>query len=231
MSNGPDDLKRDMSGKSKAWARWLAAVAGAVALNVFFFMLMPCLLRQAPAKVQYDEVVSQIQVVRLKKTEQPARRKTPPPPPKKNAARRPQPTMAQTMIKQPVWPFEINSRLPTGSNMVEVPPMQLNVNALAGLGNLFSMADLDRPLITLARMQPIYPSVAKRRGIEGWVTVRFIVNTQGTVEDITIIKAQPADMFEQSVRRCVAGWRFQPGTVDGRPVQVWAETTIRFELD
>ncbi len=225
-----DNLKSKTPGKPTRWTRWLGPMAGAVAMNVFLFMLMPCLLRQAPAKAQYDEMVSQIQVVRLKRPEQPAKRKTPPPPEKK-AARRPKPTMNQAMIKQPVWPMEINSRLPAGPNMVVVPPMQLNPSDLAGLGDLFSMSDLDRPLISLARMPPIYPPVAKRRGIEGWVTVRFIVNTQGAVEDITIIESDPPDMFEQSVRKCVAGWRFQPGTVEGRPVQVWAETTIRFELD
>lgn len=230
MYHDPDGLKSNMSGKTIRWGRWLGAVVGAVAMNLFLFMLMPCLLRQAPAKAQYDEIASQIQVVRLKKPEQPARRKTPPPS-KKKAAQRPQPTMAQTMIKQPVWPFEINSRLPAGPDMVVMPPMQLNAHDLAGLGDLFSMSDLDRPLISLSRMPPIYPPVAKRRGIEGWVKVRFIVNPQGIIEDITIIEAQPADMFEQSVRKCLAGWRFQPGTVDGRPVQVWAETTIRFELD
>lgn len=223
LQNKPPRLKR--------YTRWLGPAVGAVAMNFFLFMLMPCLLRQAPAKTEYDEIVSQIQVVRLKKIEQPARRKAPSPPPKKNAARRPQPATARTMIKKPVWPFEMNNRLPAGPDTVVVPPMQLNVNEMAGLGDLFSMADLDRPLITLSRMPPIYPPVAKRRGIEGWVTVRFIVNAHGVVEDITIIEAQPTGMFEQSVRKCVAGWRFQPGTVQGRPVQVWAETTVRFELD
>jgi protein TonB len=31
--------------------------------------------------------------------------------------------------------------------------------------------------------------------------------------------------------RCVSGWRFKPGTVEGMPVKAWAETTIRFKLE
>jgi protein TonB len=97
--------------------------------------------------------------------------------------------------------------------------------------DLFGMADLDQSLIPLVRMAPVYPLTAKRKGTEGWVTVSFIVNEHGTVENITISEAQPPGIFDDSVSRCVSGWRFQPGTVQGRPVKVWAETTIHFELD
>ena len=114
--------------------------------------------------------------------------------------------------------------------MIALPPLETNLKAL-GIGDLFGVGDLDQPLITLTRMPPIYPLGAKRRGIEGSVTVRFIVNEQGSVEKTTIIEAQPPDTFEEAVLRCVSGWRFQPGTVDGQPVRVWAETTIHFTLD
>jgi protein TonB len=61
--------------------------------------------------------------------------------------------------------------------------------------------------------------------------VKFVVNEQGRIENVYIIKAQPSGVFDASVMRCLSGWRFKPGTVDGLPVKVWAETTIRFELE
>ncbi len=45
-----------------------------------------------------------------------------------------------------------------------------------------------------------------------------------------ILEAKPKKLFNNSVRRCVLGWRFKPGTIDGEAVDVWAETVIRFKL-
>ncbi|MGM0404242.1 MAG: energy transducer TonB, partial [Thermodesulfobacteriota bacterium] len=87
------------------------------------------------------------------------------------------------------------------------------------------------PLTAVSRMPPVYPMNAKRRNIEGWVRVRFIVDKEGTVEDIEILEEKPPGVFDRAVIDCVSGWRFNPGTVGGVPVRTVAETTIRFELD
>ena len=75
---------------------------------------------------------------------------------------------------------------------------------------------MDGPLTVLARVPPLYPMGARRRGIEGWVKVLLVVDETGHVDDIEVVAAEPPGMFEESVRRCVAGWRFQPGTVGRR---------------
>jgi protein TonB len=102
---------------------------------------------------------------------------------------------------------------------------------MAGLGDLFAAGDLDAPLTVVSRIPPVYPLHAKHRGIEGWVRVRFVVREDGRVTDITIQESQPAGIFNENVLRCVAEWRFKPGTVEGTPVKAWAETTIRFQLE
>lgn len=210
---------------------WCGSVAGAIGLNLLLFMLMPYLLHPSPAKPQFGELVPQVQVVRLKRPEQSIEHKTMSPPPPEKAARRPEPTAAIPSASRPTWPLEINTKLPQGAEPLTLPPVATDLSQLPGLSDDFSVSDLDQPLITLTRMPPVYPLVAKRRGIEGWVNVRFIVNEKGAVGEIDVIEAQPPGIFEESVIRCVAGWRFQPGTVQGHPVRVWAETTIRFELD
>ena len=85
-------------------------------------------------------------------------------------------------------------------------------------------------LTPLAKVAPLYPLRARRRGIEGWVTVRFVVNEQGRVDEIDITAAEPEKIFDQSVMQCVSSWRFTPGKVAGVPVKTRVETTIRFEL-
>lgn len=97
-------------------------------------------------------------------------------------------------------------------------------------GGLYGQEQIDGALMPLKRTQPSYPVLARRRNIEGWVQVRFIVNEQGHTERIQILAAEPEGVFEKSVISSIGLWRFHPGTIDGRAVRVRVEQTIRFQL-
>lgn len=103
--------------------------------------------------------------------------------------------------------------------------------SFTGLPGAFNPGQLDGPLKVLVRIPPLYPMRARNRGIEGWVKVMLVVDKRGCVDDIEIITAKPSGIFEESVRNCVAGWRFEPGTVEGVPVRAKVKTTIRFLLE
>ncbi|MFT5706740.1 MAG: TonB family protein [Oceanospirillaceae bacterium] len=62
----------------------------------------------------------------------------------------------------------------------------------------------------LSRAKPKYPKRARRRGVEGVVTVAFVVNKNGTVAKNTlrIVSAQPAKVFNKAVISAVVKWRF-----------------------
>jgi protein TonB len=153
-----------------------------------------------------------------------------PPNPAAKKSKPPEPTLNQTLNQRLSLPFEVNTKLPVGPSSLELPVAMTVLDKL-DLKNVFTLGDLDQPLIILTRMPPFYPLNAKRRGIQGWVNVKFVVNEQGRVENVSIVTAQPPGVFDASVMRCMSGWRFKPGTVQGVPVKVWAETTIRFELE
>ena len=97
-------------------------------------------------------------------------------------------------------------------------------------GGLFTAGQLDGPLTALTKTPPVYPRAAKQRNTEGWIKVKFVVNEQGHVDQVTILDAEPKDVFEQSVLRCMDEWRFKPGTVGGRAVKALVEQTISFKL-
>ncbi len=97
-------------------------------------------------------------------------------------------------------------------------------------GGLFTAGQLDGPLTALTKTPPVYPRAAKQRNTEGWIKVKFVVNEQGHVDQVTILDAEPKDVFEQSVLRCMDEWRFKPGTVGGRTVKALVEQTISFKL-
>ena len=66
----------------------------------------------------------------------------------------------------------------------------------------------------ISRTEPKYPRRARRRGIEGVVTVSFLVAKSGGVQasSVRIISAKPAKVFDQAVLQAVLKWRFTPGT-------------------
>jgi protein TonB len=214
------------------WATWLLSVIGALVLNTALFGGMPHLLHPRHSILEFEKPVAQINVVRMKRPESPVKRQTEKPsepPPKPEHKQRPVEDMKlQARLS---LPFELNPRLPEGPNMLALPEMEPPKFDAALLDDAFSVGDLDAPLTVVSRVSPVYPAQAKYKGIQGWVTVRFVVSETGKAGDITVMKSEPPGVFDQSVIRCVSGWRFKPGTVEGVAVKVLAETTIRFALE
>ncbi|MFZ1985130.1 MAG: TonB family protein [Desulfatitalea sp.] len=213
---------------------WAWAAVMAAGWNLALFLLMPNLLAtRATAPPALTALIPNINVIRMPRPESEVIRKSAeqPAPDKPPPASRPQSALSEMPRPRLSVPFEINPRLPAGPGTLAMPAFDSGLSQPLGTPGLFSVGELDQPLITLVRMPPVYPLAAKRKGTEGWVNVRFVVNEQGKVEKVSIVEAQPPGIFDDSVLRCVNGWRFQPGTMQGRPVRVWAETTVRFELD
>jgi protein TonB len=202
-------------------------------MNLTLFTIMPYLLHRKPAKLVYDRLLTHINVIRIKRPDSAVRKKAvkPPEPLQKIKELAPRSPARQPLQAKLTLPFEIKPRLPGGPATLDLPPLKTAAIHIPGMQEAFGLDDLDGPLTSLGRIPPVYPMAAKRRGIQGWVKVKFVVNEQGAVEHITIVDAKPSGMFDQSVRRCVSKWRFKPGTVEGLPVKAWVETTIRFELE
>ncbi len=92
---------------------------------------------------------------------------------------------------------------------------------------------ISAPLTDLAVVTyqpPVYPRGAVRRGIEGWVELRFVINEQGAPEAITITAAEPPDVFDEAVLAAVSDYRFEPYQRDGRVYRRAAHTRVSFEL-
>jgi protein TonB len=218
---------------SRSWSARLWAAAGALGLNLALFGMMPHLLHPVQNRPVFEQVVSQINFIRLKQPESPVKKKTeqPPEPEAPPDRQPPRPLPSRPLSAALTLPFDINPRLPSGPDTLPLPPLPAAAFDTGSLPDIFSVGDLDAPLTVLTRIPPVYPMQAKHRGIEGWVRVRFVVNEDGGVSRVTVLASDPPDIFDQNVIRCVEGWRFQPATVDGMPVKARAETTVRFKLE
>lgn len=79
------------------------------------------------------------------------------------------------------------------------------------------------------RDAPDYPIAARRAGIEGAVILRAVINRDGTVGDVDIVKDLPLGLGEAAARS-VKRWRFRPATLDGAPIAVYYTITVNYRL-
>jgi len=75
-----------------------------------------------------------------------------------------------------------------------------------------------------------YPAAARRMGVEGKVYVQFVVDKDGTLNEVTAIKGIGAGCDEEAVRVVKAAPPWNPGKQRGRAVKVRMVIPITFRL-
>jgi len=75
-----------------------------------------------------------------------------------------------------------------------------------------------------------YPARARRMGIEGRVFVQFVVEKDGSLTDIQVVKGIGGGCDEEAVRVLSMAPKWNPGKQRGRPVRVRMILPITFKL-
>jgi periplasmic protein TonB len=84
--------------------------------------------------------------------------------------------------------------------------------------------------VVIRRVEPQYPSEARRQRITGQVVVKCLVNTDGRVVDAAVVKADPAGAFDLHAVEAVRKWYFKPARLNGSAVSSWVLLSIHFKL-
>jgi protein TonB len=86
-------------------------------------------------------------------------------------------------------------------------------------------------LIESSKVLPRYPELARRAGVPGQVILEAIIQADGTVSSVRILRETPPGLgFAGSAADAVVRWRYRPGTQYGRPVAVSFTVTVEFLL-
>jgi TonB family protein len=87
------------------------------------------------------------------------------------------------------------------------------------------------PPTLLFRAPPQYTPEAMRAKLQGVALLTGVVGVDGMLHDIRIVRSLDAAFgLDQEAITCVQQWRFRPGTRQGKPVAVFVNLEVAFNL-
>jgi protein TonB len=98
----------------------------------------------------------------------------------------------------------------------------------------FDLSQVDKEPRIIRKVLPIYPFIAQRKGLKGWVMMKCLVSKDGQATKIRAVESEPKDVLEIFGPACVTAvkkYRFSPGEIGGDPVPTKVAFRIVFELD
>jgi TonB family protein len=76
-----------------------------------------------------------------------------------------------------------------------------------------------------------YPEAAVRDGVQGRVTVEFIVDKDGKVTDVRVVKGVSDELDAEAVKVVSASPKWKPGRVNGNKVRTMVSIPVEFRLE
>ena len=109
---------------------------------------------------------------------------------------------------------------PGGGVIIEQPPLVVEPVFKSATLNPRYRADL----------QPEYPPGLIRQEVEGAVTLRVLVGTDGRVKAVEAVRFDDEGFLKVTREQALRKWRFLTATRDGTAVESWREMTVRFQI-
>jgi protein TonB len=80
----------------------------------------------------------------------------------------------------------------------------------------------------LSATPPTYPTLAKTQRIQGAVLVDALVDASGRVSAMKVVSGPV--LLHQAAMDALRQWKYQPATLDGKPVPMHLTVTVQFRL-
>ncbi len=156
------------------------------------------------------------------------------PPPPKQEQQIPKPKAKKVPIPDPTPDEPEPIREPVLEEQLEIPDVDDLVIAVpdapppVDTGPIFVTGDVQKP-VKISSPQPQYTEIARKARIQGVVILQTIINKEGNITDVKILKGLPMGLAEAAVA-AVEQWKYQPATLNGKPVAVYFNLTVNFQL-
>jgi TonB family protein len=78
------------------------------------------------------------------------------------------------------------------------------------------VAAVSEPVL-LHEVQPDYPEELREQGVQGTVTVRYTVDENGRVTDVSVSHSSGSDALDDAAVRAIRRFRYRPAQSSGKP--------------
>jgi protein TonB len=85
-------------------------------------------------------------------------------------------------------------------------------------------------LVRTKTRAPKYPRRAVEMALEGWVDLMVTVSSNGRVENVHVLAAEPRRLFERAAIRAARGWEFEPPIDSGLSDSQQGKYRVNFTL-
>ena len=128
--------------------------------------------------------------------------------------------LTEVVMEEPPMPFFESSPRPINNDEVFKVVEQMPTFALGQVA-----------LLKYLEQNISYPQIAKENGVEGMVIVQMIVERDGSLSNVHVIKGIGAGCDEEAERVVRSMPKWTPGFQNGEPVRVQFNLPIRYKLD
>jgi protein TonB len=87
-----------------------------------------------------------------------------------------------------------------------------------------------KPPQILVKTTPLYTEEGRKARAEGIVLLKAVITKEGTVDQIRVVRGLGYGLDESAIHTIATKWRFKPGTLNGKPVDVEANIEVAFNL-
>jgi protein TonB len=77
----------------------------------------------------------------------------------------------------------------------------------------------------------IYPEKLRMSGIQGTVLIQFVIETDGSISNVTVLAGVHPDLDKEALRVVKMMPKWKPGKQMGKPVRSYFNIPIRFILN
>ena len=198
--------------------RWGMAMGAALSVTFLVALMMQGLISSGGSVIEENNMGRLVEFVHVKQDDDVQTKNRKPNKPPTPPVEPPKPQM-----KKPSLDSSLNNALDLGALDMST---DLSIDSgLTGSGG-------DGEYLPIVKVAPQYPRRAAQKGIEGYVVVEFTVNKLGAVQDVVVIEAEPANIFNRAAISAAKKFKYKPKIADGKATLVTGvRNIIRFELD